>query len=178
MNVFCHIKKDILRDYLHFLFAFENEAFSVFRDTKVGKFICSMVRYSDYPVEQKVIDSKVVYFKLPKTSAMPGLFRQFCYITLDDQQKIEDYLNATFENDWIQFYYNGMAMQIQQKEVIQTFILTRKLVTKIGDPEQIKKRQYRAETKQINRLYERFSRRIRLQNAAIQKTIHEYQSVI
>ncbi|MDQ1150170.1 hypothetical protein QE382_002154 [Sphingobacterium zeae] len=178
MNVFCHIKKDILRDYLHHLFAYENDAFSIFRDTKVGKFICSMVKYSDFPVEQKFDPDKSVSFKLPKTSAMPGLFQRFCYISIDDQQKIEDYITATFENDWIQFYYNGMALKLKQKDVIQTYILSRKLVSKIGDPEQLKKRQYRSEEKQIKQLYERLAKRVRIQNAAIKKVINEYQDAL
>ncbi|MGJ1419974.1 hypothetical protein ACR79T_10135 [Sphingobacterium spiritivorum] len=178
MNVVCHIKSQLLRDYLHFLFAYEEEAFSVFRDSKEGKFICSMIRYSDFPVETKINPNTVVFFRLPRTSAMPGLFTRFCYITHDDQVKIEDYLKATFDVDFIQYYYSGKNMGLQQKVVIQTFILSRKLANMIGNTEQLKKRQYRSEEKKIKQMSERLAKRVRVQNAIITKTIKEYQAVI
>ncbi|MNJ04795.1 hypothetical protein D3C73_1657160 [compost metagenome] len=71
-----------------------------------------------------------------------------------------------------------MALKMKQKDVIQTYILSRKLVSKIGDPEQLKKRQYRSEEKQIKQLYERLAKRVRIQNAAIKKVINEYQDAL
>lgn len=173
MNVVCHIQDQMHREYLHSIFAFENGSFSVFRNTALGRFICSMVRYSDYPVEQKVTEEKSVYFTLPRTSAMPTLFTRFSYIHPDDQRKINDFLIATFNNDFTQYYFVGINMKIQQKDVITSFILSRKLVSKIGEIEQLKKRAYRAEEKSIEKMVNRLARRVQLQNAAISKNITE-----
>lgn len=175
MNVICHIQDQMHREYLNSIFAFENGAFSIFRDTKIGKFICSMVRYSDYPMEQKVNEDKAIYFRLPRTSAMPTLFTRFSYIHPDDQRKINDYIIATFDNDYSQYYFVGVNLGMQQKIVIQNFILARKLVSKIGDVEQLKKRTYRSEEKSINTMVRRLARRVQLQNAVIAKTIKEIQ---
>ncbi|NQD71637.1 hypothetical protein HP439_12985 [Sphingobacterium shayense] len=166
------------RDYLHYLFTHEDGAFSVFRDSHMGRFICSLIRFSDFPVEQKMDDDKAVYFRLPRTSAMPSLFQRFCYLSTEDQRKINDHLIATFDLDFIEYYYVGKNLGLQQKVVIQNFILSRKLTSRIGETEQLKKRSYRKEEKEIKTMYERLSRRVRLQSAAIRKTIEEYQNIL
>lgn len=166
------------RDYLHHLFAYENGAFSVFRDSPMGRFICSLVRYSDFPVEQPIDEEKAVYFRLPRTSAMPSLFQRFCYITPEDQRKINDWLIATFDLDFTEYYYVGRNLGLQQKIVIQNFIVSRKLVSRIGETEQLKKRAYRKEEREIRTLYERLARRVRFQSAAIRKTIEEFKNIL
>lgn len=173
MNVVCHIQDQMHREYLHSIFAFENGSFSIFRNTVLGRFICSMIRYSDFPVEQKVNEEKAVYFSLPRTSAMPTLFTRFSYIHPDDQRKINDFIIATFNNDFIQYYFVGVNMKMQQKDVITNFILSRKLVSRIGEVEQLKKRAYRAEEKSIEKIVNRLARRVQLQNAVISKIITE-----
>ena len=166
------------REYLHHLFAYENGAFSVFRDSTMGRFICSLVRYSDFPIEQSIDEDKAVRFRLPRTSAMPSLFQRFCYISVEDQRKINDQLIATFDLDFIEYYYVGKNIGLQQKVVIQNFIIARKLTSRIGETEQLKKRTYRKEEREINKLYERLSRRVRLQSAVIRETIEKYQNVL
>jgi len=163
------------REYLNSIFAYEDGAFSIFRDTEEGKFICSMIRYSDYPVEQKCDPERAVYFRLPRTSAMPTLFTRFSYIHPDDQRKINDYIIARFNQDFIQYYYVGRNLKMKQKDVIENFILARKLVSKIGEQEQLKKRAYRSEEKSINKIASRLARRVQLQSAFIRKTILEIQ---
>lgn len=175
MNVVCHIQDQMHREYLNSIFAYEDGAFSIFRDTEEGKFICSMIRYSDYPVEQKCDPERAVYFRLPRTSAMPTLFTRFSYIHPDDQRKINDYIIARFNQDFIQYYYVGRNLKMKQKDVIENFILARKLVSKIGEQEQLKKRAYRSEEKSINKIASRLARRVQLQSAFIRKTILEIQ---
>ncbi|WP_312139487.1 hypothetical protein [Sphingobacterium sp.] len=175
MNVVCHIQDLMHREYLNSIFAYEDGAFSIFRDTEEGKFICSMIRYSDYPVEQKCDPERAVYFRLPRTSAMPTLFTRFSYIHPDDQRKINDYIIARFNQDFIQYYYVGRNLKMKQKDVIENFILARKLVSKIGEQEQLKKRAYRSEEKSINKIASRLARRVQLQSAFIRKTILEIQ---
>ncbi|MGH2624093.1 MAG: hypothetical protein ACRDE7_10535, partial [Sphingobacterium sp.] len=92
MNVVCHIQDRMHREYLNSLFAMEDGAFSVFRDTEVGRFICSMIRHTEYPIEQKINADKAIYFRLPRTSAIPTLFTRFSYLHPNDQRKINDYL--------------------------------------------------------------------------------------
>ncbi len=173
MNVVCHIQDQMHREFLNFYFAMEDGAFSIFRDTEIGRFICSMVRQSDFPVEQKINSDKAVYFRLPRTSAIPTLFTRFSYIHPDDQRKINDFIIATFNHDYIQYYFVGKNMGMMQKDVITNYILSRKLISKIGDVEQLKKRTYRAEEKQLKTMVNRLARRVQIQNSIIQKSIKE-----
>lgn len=175
MNVICHIQDQMHREYLHSIFTIEDGAFKITRDTDLGRFICSMVRPSDYPVEQKVTEDKAVRFILPRTSEMPELFTRFSHIHPSDQRKINDYLIAAFNADFIQYYYVGKGMGLLQKEVITNFILSRKLISRVGEIEQLKKRVYRSEEKDIERMRNRLARRVQLQNAVISKTIQEIQ---
>lgn len=176
MNVICNIQDQMHREYLNSIFKYENGAFSISRESDLGRFICSMIRYSEYPVEQKANEDKAVYFSLPRTSAMPTLFTRFSYIHKDDQRKINDYLISLFNHDYIQYYYVGMNLKLKQKDVITNFILARKLVSRIGEVEQLKKRAYRLEEKQIQKIARRLARRVQLQNQVISKTIQEIQA--
>ncbi len=178
MNVVCHIQDQMHREYLNSIFAFEDGAFSIFRDTDLGRFICSMVRHSDFPIEQKVNPEKAIYIRLPRTSAIPSLFTRFSYIHPDDQRKINDFLIATFNKDFIQYYFVGKNLDMKQKDVITSFILTRKLISRVGEVEQLKKRAYRAEEKQIQTMVQRLARRVQIQNKAIEKTILDIQQYI
>src|SRR5690606_24521295 len=113
----------------------------------------------------------------PRSTLFPytTLFRS---ITEEDQRKINDHLIATFDLDFIEYYYIGKNLGLQQKIVIQNFIIARKLISRVGETEQLKKRTYRKEEREIHTLYERLSRRVRLQSAAIRKTIQEYQNIL
>ncbi|SEG62677.1 hypothetical protein [Sphingobacterium lactis] len=175
MNVVCHIQDEMHREYLNSKFAMENGAFSIFRDTELGRFICSMVRQADFPVEQKINPDRAVFFRLPRTSALPSLFTRFSFIHPDDQRKINDFLIATFNQDFIQYYFVGKNLGLKQKDVITNFILSRKLISRIGEIEQLKKRTYRAEEKQLQTMVNRLARRVQIQNNIISKTILEIQ---
>jgi len=177
MNVLCHIRDQMHRDYLHSIFSFEDGAFNVTRDTDFGRFLCSMVRSSDFPVEQKVDPERAIYFRFPRTSKIPSLFTRFNYIHPDDQRKINDNLISVFNNDYTQYYFVGISMKLKQKDVITNFILSRKLISRVGEVEQLKKRTYRAEEKQINKMVKRLARRVQLQNAEIKKAILNIQHI-
>ncbi|WP_185213777.1 hypothetical protein [Sphingobacterium mizutaii] len=173
MNVVCHIQNEIHREYLNSVFALEDGAFSIFRDTDLGRFICSMVRYSEFPVEQKIDPERAVYFRLPRTSAIPSLFTRWCFIHPEDQRKINDFLISRFDLDFIQYYFVGMNLKLKQKDVITNFILARKLISRVGEIEQLKKRAYRMEEKSLHKMVERLRKRVSVQNLAIQRTIKE-----
>lgn len=176
MSIICHIQDQMHRDYLHSIFTFENGVFKVTRETDLGKFICALVKTTDYPVEQKLNEEKAVYFEMPTTSEMPSLFRKFCHITAEDQRRINDYLISIFNQDFITYYYVGRNLKLKQKDVILNFILSRKLVSRIGEVEQLKKRAYRAEEKAIEQITNRLKVRVQRQAAVIRKNIQEIQA--
>lgn len=178
MIVLSYIKKEHLREYLHYLFAFEEGAFSVFRSVDFGKYLCSLVKYSDIPIRHDRPDEYKVAFRMPRTSVYKGMQYRFMYLTAEDHQRLEDHLEAIFFIDFDRFYIQSQLLGQQQKVAIQNFILSRRLTSKIGDVEMLKKRQYRAEQKVMNKLYRNLRRRAYIQAKVIDKTIRDFQSTI
>lgn len=178
MKVLCRIKKEYLRDYLHYLFAYEEGAFSVFRTHTFGKYLCSYVRYSDLPATQETDPAEMVRFRMPKTSIYKGMQYRFMYFRMEDQQRIEDHLEALFYIDFDRYYLECQKLGIQQKVAIQNFIVSRKLISKIGDVEMIKKRQYRNDQKIINKLSQNLRRRAYIQSQIVAKTIKEFEHTL
>lgn len=170
MIVSCTIKSQLLRDYIHSIFVFEDNAFSVFRTEEFGKYLCSMIKYSQDPVPLLEGD-EVVKFRMPKTSHYPRMYREFIYLDEDANKKIEDMLDVLFRVDFKMYYYNGKELGLQQKIIIQNFIIAKGLVSTIGDIETLKKRQYRSEARRIKQLASNLARRVQYQNNAIQQTI-------
>lgn len=181
MKVLCKIKKEYLRDYLHYLFAFEEEAFSVFRTHTFGKYLCSLVRYSDLPAkeaEDESLAKQQVTFRMPRSSIYKGMQYRFMYFTREDQQRIEDHLEALFYLDFDRYYIECQKLGMQQKIAIQNFIVSRRLTSKIGDIEMIKKRQYRNDKKIINRLSQNLRQRAYVQSRIVAKTIKDFENTL
>lgn len=178
MNVLTSIKKEYLREYLHYLFAFEDNAFSVFRSTDFGKYLCSLIKYSDLPVRHDLPSDTQVALRMPRTSVYKGMQYKFMYFTIEDQRRIEDHLEAIFYLDFDRYYIEAMKLGQQQKIAIQNFIVSRRLTSKIGDVEMIKKRQYRADQRIINRLHRNLRKRAHLQSQIVAKTITEFEKTL
>lgn len=172
MKVLIDIKSPIYREYLNYLFAYENEAFSVFRHNTFGKALCSMVSKSDLPVKHPVTD-KTVTLRLPKTKTIRSHRNHFLHYTIEDQHKLNDLLDVIFTTDF-EFHYNkGIALGMMQKDVIHQFIVTRKLVKMVGDVETLKKRQYRREKNNIEKLQNHLLQKIWYRERIIKSIIQQ-----
>lgn len=167
MTVLFTLRKKMLRDYLHFLFAFEDGSFSVFRTSDFGKLLCSLVKYSNLPVSQDQ-DENTVMLTLPISRPTANAKNYFLYFTKEDEAKLQDYLEVLFNIDLDRYYLKGLKLGYQQKEVIQTFIITRKLVGMIGDTERLKKRLYRDEQKLLKSASDQLLKKTYYRNHAIE----------
>ncbi|MFD2962787.1 MULTISPECIES: hypothetical protein [Olivibacter] len=158
MDVLINIKKEYLRNYLGFLFAFEDGAYSVFRHTDFGKLLVSLVKYSDKPVDH-IKTEQTVRIILPKTRATRTAEKHYLYYTREDQAKLNDFLEAIFNIDFDQFFLAGVKLGVEQKEIVNDFIVNRRLTSMIGNIETIKKRSYRTtldlQKKALDKLYKR-----------------------
>lgn len=170
MIVLIDIQKPYLREYLNYLFAYENGSYSVFRHEDFGKALCAMVSKSDIPVPYDRTD-KTVQLQLPSTKSIRSHRNHFLYYTVEDQHKLNDLLEVLFNIDFQRYYQVGISLKIQQKDVIHQFIVTRKLVSMIGEVETLKKRQYRREKKAIEKLQNSLLQKIYYQDRIIKNTI-------
>lgn len=170
MIVLIDIKKPMLREYLHSQFAYESEAFSVFRHNTFGKALCAMVSKSDLPVKHPQSD-QTVRIRLPNTKSIRSHRNHFLYYTTEDQLKLNDMLDAFFDIDFESYYQAGIRLGMMQKDVIHNFIVQRKLVSMIGEVETLKKRQYRKEKNAIEKVANHLLQKIHYRDRIIKSTL-------
>lgn len=170
MIVLIDIKKSYLRDYLNYLFAYENGSYSVFRHNDFGKALCALVSKSDTIVRHPV-NENTVRLLLPKTRSIKSHRNHFLHYTVEDQLKLNDLLEVLFNIDFERYYHMGIQLGLQQKDVIHDFIVSRRLATMVGDVETLKKRQYRKEQKAIEKMKNHLLQKIWYRDRVIKTTI-------
>jgi len=170
MIVLIDIQKPMLREYFNYLFAHENGAYSVFRHNEFGKALCAMVSKSDLPVKHQE-SAKTIRIRLPNTKTIRTHRNHFLHYTVEDQHKLNDLLEVLFEIDFWRYYYAGLSLDMQQKDVIHNFIVSRRLVSMIGEVETLKKRQYRNERKAIEKLQKHLLQKVWYRDRIIKKTL-------
>lgn len=152
MKIQLDIKKPLYRDYLnHILEKQQDGSFRATKDSDFGKIICSFVRYSHTAIKDEATEDTVI-ISLPVTKSLGNAPNYHCYLTREDQHRINDLLDVLFNIDLDRYYLKGMKMGLQQKEILESFIVSRKLTNLLSDNETLKKRQYRDE---LNTLRER-----------------------
>lgn len=178
MIVSIYIKKQLHLDYLNYIF--ETDAagnFIVDRRHDFGKLISSVVKYSKFPIKQKRTGE--IKFMLPLSRPLANAANYYLYCTIEDQLKINDYLEALFNIDFDRFYLDGKRLKFQQKDIIQSFIISRKLVNLIGDNETLKKRAYRDELKMLKKYNQMLNTKAYERNARIKQieNINNYLAI-
>lgn len=151
MHVKLDIRKALYRDYLHYLFEQDsNGTFLVVRNCDFGKLLCSRVQYSaQYLKHESTLNT--VNFQLPKSRLLANAKNHFLYYSKEDSLKIQEYLEVLFNMDLDRYYLSGIKGGYMQKQIIQSFIVSRKLVKLVGDNETLKKRVYRDELENIKK---------------------------
>lgn len=145
MYILLTIKKPLYRDYLNYLFDGQPDgSYRISKDSDFGKALCSFVRYSNIPVTEERTEL-TVSIHLPYTSSLSNAKNYHCYFNKEDMHRLNDLLDVFFNIDLDRYYLKGMKMGMQQKEVIESFIVSRKLTNLLSDNETLKKRQYRDE---------------------------------
>jgi hypothetical protein len=86
-----------------------------------------------------------VKIAIPNTSDLSTARNRFLFLDREDQTRLNDLLEIYFNIDFDQYYLKGLKMALQQKEIIESFIVSRRLTNLLSDNETLKKRQYRSE---------------------------------
>jgi hypothetical protein len=155
MTASISIAKPMLIDFFKYLFHQENGVFIITSTIDVGKYLISRVSYSDTPVKQAEGSFKI---KLPKTANSTAQ-NKYLYYTKEDVEKINFELDAAFSIDFDRFYLQGLKLNLQQKEIISDYILSRNLISAGGDIERLKKRKYREDLKNLEKMTRFFKNR-------------------
>lgn len=126
-----------------------------------------MVREASKPYKPEETP-ETIHFKLPRANSLEVSRGKFAVILKSDQKKIEDFLESIFNLDYDQYYISGIKIGLKQKEIIEAFIVSRKLTEIYSDNETLKKRQYREEQKRISKLRSSLLNKANYRNKAIE----------
>ena len=104
---------------------------------------------------------------LSTTSAYPKAPHRFLYFTRDDITRINDLIEVLFNIDLDRYYLRGLKLGYLQREVIESFIIDRGLVTLLHDHETLKKRQQRSELALLRQHVDQLLKKARDRNVNI-----------
>lgn len=167
MKVHLFIRKPLYRQYFQALFPTDDSGcHPITRDTDLGKAIYASIRYAEQrPVDE--IPAEAIAIRLSKSSDYWKASNRFLYFTRDDLSRINDLIEVFFNIDLDRYYLRGMKLGMQQKEVIQSFIMDRGLVNLLQDNETIKKRIYREELALFRQKTDQLLKKARYRNQQI-----------
>lgn len=161
----------IYLDYLGYLFPVDPKTgyYQVSQKSDVGK-LCSALanptpgnQRPDAPQvygEKKTRHYETVTLKLPCLLSTRNWDNRWMHYSKDDIARITSVLIATFHQDFIAYYLRGQLMGRQKKDIIETFIFSRRLMG--PDPfDALHKRAYRLERKRMQVLTEQLTRKAR-----------------
>lgn len=141
MDIQLTIHKELLREYFRYLFPIDAQGrYQVSRISDLGKAICSFVRYAEKKPEPL---PDALHLLLPKSDSLKNAANYHLYFSREDLLRINDLLEVFFNIDFDRFYLNGRKLGMMQKDVIESFIVSRKLTNLLQDNETLKKREYR-----------------------------------
>lgn len=170
MQISLSIKKAIYRDYLKSIFEMRNGGHLLSRDHDFGKFVISRIRYSRLPVKQ-IVDHTTVVFTLPAGRSLANADKHYLYLLKEDEAKINEQLDAIFNIDFDRYCLAGLKMNMMYKDIVQAFILNRKIVSLIGDNETLKKREYREQLSLMKKYAEQLYQKAYHRNSHIENEL-------
>jgi hypothetical protein len=177
MQVSLSIKKPIYLDYLKGIFEKKNGYYQLSRDHDLGKLIISLIQYKKHPTKH-LLDHTTIVFILPEGRSLANATKHYLYISKESEAKVNEALDAIFNIDFDRFCIQGRKMQMMQKDIIQAFILKRKICTLIGDNETLKKREYRDQLSLMKKYAEQLYKKAHYRTLCIEKALNEYKQLI
>lgn len=148
-------------DYLEYLFPKnQNGAYSVSSTSDLGKLLIAYAKVSDRPLQNTVAPAgmQTVTLSLPLTDTTQDLQNKFLYYTKTDTARLQAVLRTEFNRDFIAYYLRGIAMGHQKKEVIEMFIVSRRLIS-VDPYEALHKRVYRMEQRKMQEVSRKLIRK-------------------
>lgn len=167
MKISFTVKKKVIRLFLSYLFEqLPDGSLKVTRDTDAGKLITCFVRYADRPIQEEPTSGTVTLL-LPRSKSLDTAPNHFLYFTKEDEHRINDLLEVIYHIDFDRYYIKGMRQRLQQKEVIESYIVSRNLTSLFQDNEALKKRQYRDELRAFEDLVDQLRKKAWYRNQSI-----------
>lgn len=156
MEVYLKVKNQLLYDYLKYLFEEQDGALTVSSTIPLGRLLIAHCKTSVLPVYPE--GNHNIKLRLPHHKATENFEYKFLYYTSSDNAALNLALSATFDLDFAGYYRRGEILGIKKKDIIEAFIVSRKLFsTDCFDA--LHKRVYRREQSSMQQLTEKLLRK-------------------
>lgn len=151
MIVKLNVKNKVLFNYLAYLFhRAPDGAFQVTMKNDFGRLVVAFVRRSSVPIVIEESEYSVC-LRLPRNTLTQSAEYSHLYFTAQDAARLNVLLDTIFDLDLNAYYQKGCKKKIQKREIIEAFVVSRKLF--IDDfAETIGKRIYREQLKEFRDL--------------------------
>lgn len=159
MTAFLKVNETVLTDYIRFLFPTEkgSDILKVSGAHPFGKLLIANISVSGKPVSPPE-DDNIVKLQLPRQEATQDLANKFLYYTAGATSRLNAALKATFDMDFHDYYQRGVDLGYQKKDIIDAFIISRKLCS-VDPADALHKRTYRHELKKLEKYTAYLSRK-------------------
>lgn len=146
-------------DYFGFLFPRipGEDAYRVSTREPVGALLCARVRESARPVAEPS-GELVATLDLPLNPATRNIEDKFIYYSKADTAALMMAVSATFDLDFAGYYRKGEGLGYGRKDIVEAFIISRKLVS-VDYADTLYKRVYRSSQRKMKTLTQRLLRR-------------------
>jgi len=127
--VYLRIRENESLDFLKSVFnAKKGRDIKISRNDKygIGKYINSMVQYSDFPVKKPDNHNNNVNLIIPKHRNSTAKYH-FSFLSAERQKQINDFIEAILRKNLIGYIIVAKVAQIQKKDAIYNFINTMNL---------------------------------------------------
>jgi hypothetical protein len=171
MDIQLTISKPLLLAYFDFLFPKDDSGiYTVGRASDFGKVLCSFVRYTS---EKPNNLPSAVQLTLPRSDGLKNAPNYYLYYSREDIVRINDLLDVFFHIDFDRYYLKGKKLGMLQKDIIESFIVTRKLANLLHDHETLKKKEYRDEMKLLKQRCNMLVRKAYYRNEKIERGMED-----
>ena len=147
MTVLFDTEAGLMNDYCRFLLDHDETAdtYTLRFGSDFGNLLVAHVQTSGRPVPHEASPS-VLEIHIPLNNATQSLQNKFLYLTKGDKLRLQAALRTIFDLDFKYYLIRGLEAGFTRKDIIDSFILSRGLVS--NDPgDALHKRAYRGEAK-------------------------------
>lgn len=171
MQIRLSISKPLLQEYFQYLFPTdESGTYQVTRKSDLGKAICCFVRYAHRRIPHR---DGALLLQLPEAHTLMNAPRHHLYFCAEDEKRINDLLQVYFNLDFDRYYLQGKKNGFKQKDIIESFIVSRRLHNLMSDNETLKKRKYREELRLLEQRHKSLVKRAYWRNEKIEASMQE-----
>jgi hypothetical protein len=124
-SVKIQFRNELIADFFAGTFGSSHKStVKISRSNDIGKFVYSLVKYSDFPLPpfSKSAEHYIVIDAILPDNVFNTADSHYIYFTKEDQQRINDYVTAYFNQEIRAYLIMGQELKLLQKDIIEIFM--------------------------------------------------------